>query len=110
MATYTATGNEDIVVKETIRQEDIDLSGYITEYQYLKNSLQNLPEFKTVADQETLDYWNDTFAPNYEIDKAQLDERTALLYSLISPIYDASLLPSKYNNEYVQLENYVNNL
>lgn len=99
---YEPTANEDVVIQTN--DKNIDLTVLIQEYSALKAEYLGLPQVKTTPDQETLNLYN-----------AQVEEETLFLmnrivdfYNRIKPIKDAGLLPSKYDNEYQQLENLVN--
>ena len=100
--TYEATANEDIVKK--VDSQDIDLSALVQEYVTLKDEYQSRPQTKSTPDQETLDFYNDFV--NTEL--GDLFSRISALFSKIKPIYEAGLLPSKYEDEYLQLESFVN--
>ena len=107
---YIPTGDETIVLKETSQTVEINLTSMIDEFQSVKTNLLNLSKVKTVADQETLDYWNEYKMLEVEKEKEFLNNRTIDLYNIVKPIHDAGLFPSQYETQYTQLENYVNNL
>ena len=108
MADYTPGVDEDHIVKST--DKDVDLTILVQEFNTLKDRLQALPVAKTVPDQETLDHWNQTTATEAGAEKEHIDEMAILLYEEATNIKNAGLLPSKYDDEYTQLENYVNSL
>jgi len=101
---YEATVNEDIVLDVSSRE--IDLIVLIQSFTNLKTQLQSLPSQKSTPDAETLVLYNQW------VDDQLRDTNSAIsqLYLDVKPIKDAGLLPSKYDDEYTQLENYVNNL
>lgn len=98
---YEATTNEDIVRR--VDSTDIDLAALVQEYLTLKDMYFNRPQAKTVPDQETLDHWNEYI----DIENQDLENNIRALYYNIKPIYDAGLLPTKYHDEYNQLETFV---
>lgn len=110
MATYTPGATEDDVIKTTEASQDIDLTVFIEKFQSLKNALQNLPKLKTVPDQESMSYWNDVIYEEGQTHKVFIDAEAVELYNEATAIKDAGLLPSKYDDEYSQLEDYVNSL
>jgi hypothetical protein len=110
MATYTPGDNEDSVVKTTETDQDLDLTVFIEKFKFLKRQLQEIPDIKTVPDQETLVHWMATSYQEGQDEKAYLDNQAVELYNEITAIKNAGLLPSKYDDEYQQLENYVNSL
>ena len=99
--TYEPTANEDIVNEVTI--ESIDLSVLIQTYLKLRTAWLNREQPKTVPDQDTLALWN----MEVENRNAGLEGQINELYYSIKPIHDAGLLPSKYEDEYQQLETLV---
>jgi len=101
---YEPTANEDIVLD--ISSREIDLAVIIQRYQDLKVRLQTLPVLKIAPDAETLEIYN-----RY-VDDSLRDTNSSIfeLYAKVKPIKDAGLLPSKYDDEYQLLENYVNSL
>jgi len=99
---YEATANEDIV--RAVNSTDIDLSALVAEYITLRDAWFNRPQTKTVPDQETLIHWNEFI----ELENADLETNIRSLYLRLKPIYEAGLLPSKYEDEYQQLETFVN--
>jgi hypothetical protein len=99
---YEATVNEDIVKQVT--DKEIDLSVLVAEYITLRTAWFNRPQPKTTPDQETLNFWN----AEIEIENAGLMGEITALYYRLKPIYEAGLLPSKYEDEYQQLESFVN--
>lgn len=110
MATYTSGIDEDHVVKTTETDQDLDLTVFIDKFKSLKRQLQEIPDAKTVPDQETLAYWTAFAYQEGQDGKAFLDAQAVELYEEATAIKDAGLLPSKYDDEYQQLETYVNSL
>jgi len=111
MATYTSGIDEDHVIKTISSDNDIDLTAFINKFKKLKEDLQNTPKIKTAPDEETLEYWNEFFVhQDAQQIKAFIDSRVKALYGDLKPIKDAGLLPSKYDDEYQQLKNYINSL
>lgn len=110
MATYTPGDNEDDVIKTTEVAQDIDLTVFIQKFKELEDALKALPKVKTAPDQETLDNWNTVVYGDGQIEKTQLDVQAVELYNEATAIKNAGLLPSKYDDEYQQLEDYVNSL
>ena len=110
MATYKPGANEDHVIRTESIDHDLDLTIYIKNFKNIKAGLESIPKSKTKPDQETLDHWMGTVYVDGQADKERLDEQTVSLYGQIKPIKDVGLLPSKYDNEYKQLENYINSL
>ena len=108
--TYTAGIDEDHVVKTTETDSELDLSYFINQYTRIKSGIQSLPKVKTSPDQETLDHWNSVVVEDGNLQKGILNNQAKALYEVLKPIYNAGLIPSKYNDEYQQLENYVNAL
>jgi hypothetical protein len=98
---YEATANEDVVIQTNDRE--VDLSALVDEYLTLKTEYQDRPQVKTVPDQETLNYYNAFIV----LENVDLETRITVLFYRLKPIYEAGLLPSKYNDEYQQLENFV---
>ena len=110
MSTYTPGDNEDHVIKTDAVSEDLDLTEFIEAFKRIKSALQDIPAIKTTPDQETLDHWLAfVYVPGQD-EKATLDVQAVELYNAVKPIKDVGLLPSKYDDEYQQLENYINNL
>jgi hypothetical protein len=110
MATYTPGDNEDHVIKSDLVSEDLDLTQFIAAFKQIKAALQEIPDEKTTPDQETLDYWTAVVYIPGQDDKKSLDDKAVELYNEVKPVKDAGLLPSKYDDEYQQLESYVNSL
>lgn len=110
MAKYKPGINEDQVVKTTESILPIDLTVFIAKFVKLKKALQELPKAKLKPDQETLDQWINTVYDEGQVYKGIIDEQARELYMEITAIKNAGLLPSKYDDEYKQLETYVNNL
>jgi hypothetical protein len=110
MATYTPGSDENYVTKITEIEDEIDLSFYVQRFLNIKNRLLNMPETKSSPDQETLDNWNNVVVPEAELDKDGLDNQAKALYEMLQPIKNAGLIPSKYDDDYQQLEDYVNSL
>lgn len=108
MADYIAGETEDDVIK--LVGTDIDLTQFTVAFIEIKQGLQNLEDYKTVADQETLDFWNQGVDDRNTDEKARLDTRAIDLYVEATAIRDVGLLPSKYEDEYQQLKTYVENL
>ena len=103
---YEPTPDEDIVKKVT--ETLIDLSVYIERYKGLKKEYQAIPDLKTTPDQETLDFFNQ----EREIENQSLEQgirvSAEVLYNDLTPIVDAGLLPAKYQDEYDELEQFIN--
>ena len=110
MSTYTPGDHEDHVIRTDIMDHDLDLTLYIQRFKTIKSGLQVIPREKTTPDQETLDHWNSTVYVDGQDAKERLDEDAVNLYNDLKPIKDAGLLPLKYDDEYQQLENYINSL
>ena len=110
MAEYTPGETEDDVIKTTEHDQDLDLTVWKQQFISLKSDLQAIPNAKSTCDQETLDHWMDTVYTDGQEEKVRLDEQAVLMYNEITAIKDAGLLPSKYDDEYQQLEDYVNSL
>jgi hypothetical protein len=110
MAVYTPGTTEDDVIKTTAAQQNIDLTVFIAKFVDLKEALQALPKIKTEPDQETLDFWLAFAYQEGQDVKDGLDAQAVELYNEVTAIKNADLLPSKYDDEYQQLENYVNSL
>jgi hypothetical protein len=110
MAEYTPGQNADEVIKVTEGNQILDLTVFITKFVRLRNALQNLPKAKTVPDQETLVHWMATEYQMGQDDKVVMDMEVKELYNELTAIKNAGLLPSKYDDNYQQLENYVNKL
>jgi hypothetical protein len=110
MATYTPGINEDSVIKTTEAAQSLDLTVFINKFVELKNLLQGVPGIKTIPDQESMDHWNETVYVEGQEQKINLDTQAVELYNEVTAIKNAGLLPSKYDDEYKQLENYINNL
>lgn len=103
---YIPTENDSIILKTT--ETTIDLDKYITRYQIIKESYLTLPEEKTTPDQETLDKYNNEVGILREDLLYRLKVQAASLYHDLKPIHDAGLLPSRYEDEYNQLESFIN--
>jgi len=110
MATYKPGINKDCVVKTESVDQNLDLTVFIEEFKALKKELEELPVKKKDPDKETLDYWNERVCNDGQNRKLLIDDRAIQLYDEIKFIKNARLLPSKYDDEYKQLENYINNL
>jgi hypothetical protein len=110
MATYTPGDNEDHVIKTITADQDLDLTVFIAKFKELESALKSLPKLKTTPDNETMEHWNETVYVDGQTDKDNLDSQAVELYNEATAIKNAGLLPSKYDDEYQQLENYVNNL
>lgn len=110
MAEYTAGETEDDIIKTTENDQDIDLTVWKQQFLYLKGALQDIPNSKSTCDQETLDHWMQSVYVEGQEEKVRLDEQAVLMYEEITAIKNAGLLPSKYDDEYQQLEDYVNSL
>jgi len=110
METYTSGLNEDHIIKTESIDHDLDLTFYIKRFNNIKANLQSIPKKKTVPDQETLDHWTSTIYEEGQMNKILLNEKVIRLYNQIKLIKDVGLLPSKYDEEYQQLETYVNSL
>lgn len=110
MATYTPGATEDDVIKTTETDQDLDLTVFINKFLGLKGALLDLPKLKTIPDQESMDYWNSIVYEEGQTYKAIIDADAVELYLEVTAIKNAGLLPSKYDDEYHQLENYVNSL
>ena len=111
MATYKPGIDENHVIKTVSSESELDLTVFIKAFIKLKNDLMNIPQIKTEPDEETLEYWNEFFVlPERERIKASIDSKAERLYGYLKAIKEADLLPSKYDNEYKQLENYINSL
>lgn len=107
--TYIATADPNVVVKRD--DQDIDLSAYIAQFLSLKQEYLDLPDFnKTVPDQETLDYWNSEMQLQWEGQAATIRYAASQLLDKVTPIRDAGLLPSQFEDEYLQLYNFVNQI
>lgn len=110
MATYTPGSNEDHVIKTDSVSEDLDLTQFIEAFKRIKAALQEIPSEKVSPDQETLEYWTAMVYVLGQDDKKSLDNQAVELHNEVKPIKDVGLLPSKYDDEYQQLDNYVNSL
>lgn len=102
---YEATANEDIVNK--IDVEPIDLTTYVSAYLILEDRWTNRSQVKTTPDQETLDFWNDNIGGLRVSEEAAIRADAKILYNMLIPIYNAGLIPSKYNDELLRLKNFV---
>jgi DNA-binding transcriptional MerR regulator len=110
MSTYTPGDNEDHVIKTLSTDQDLDLTVFIDKFKSLERQLKDIPKVKTEPDQETLDHWIATAYVEGQDQKTTLDTQAVELYNEATAIKDAGLLPSKYDDEYQQLEDYVNSL
>jgi len=110
MATYIPGDTEYEVVKTTSSEIVLDLTVFINKFIELRDALLELPKIKTVPDQESMDYWNAAVYEEGQNYKAYTDKEAIELYQEVTAIKDAGLLPDKYNDEYQQLEGYINSL
>lgn len=108
MIEYFTTDNENIIEKVDTDSVNIDLSSLIDRYLALKSEFQALPEEKITPDQETLDFWNEKIILEKVILEDRIKNEARILYRDVKPIFDAGLLPEKYEDEYLQLENFIN--
>lgn len=102
---YEATANDDVVRK--IDSTDIDLTYYINEYLSIEQQWINRALPKTEADQETLDFWNEHIGKLGIGEEATIREDAQRLYEVLLPIYQAGLIPIRYNDELLRLKNFV---
>jgi hypothetical protein len=77
MMEYESTANEDIVIQTN--DQNVDLSVLIAEYQGLKSQYINLPQVKTIADQETLDFWNENISSLRSVDETNIRVEAEIL-------------------------------
>lgn len=110
MAEYTQGQNEDVVIKTTETDKTLDLTVFIRKFVQLRNALQALPARKTVPDIDSMRHWNESVYVEGQEQKINIDVEVVELYNEITAIKDAGFLPSKYDDDYQQLETYVNNL
>ena len=110
MATYTPGATEDQVIRTTSVDQDLDLTVLMKKFTSLKGHLQGLPVLKTVPDQESIEHWNETVYIEGQERKVTINQQAVILYNEATAIKNAGLLPSKYDDEYQQLEDYTNNL
>lgn len=88
----------------------VDLAMVIAEYQQLKSIYQTMPAFKDTPDQETLQFYNTDILLQREAVIGSLKAPATALYIKVKAIRDAGLLPAEYEDEYLQLETFVNGL
>lgn len=108
MANYSGTTNPDVVNKGVITVEEINLQEYVDKYLALKAQLLALPQLKSTPDAETLAYYNREIAYLIDTTTDNLRRSVEVLYNELKPIQDAGLLPSKYDDEMTQMENFIN--
>ncbi len=104
MAEYSATGDPDVVDKTTTKTVTLTISNGVDKYLELEQRWLNRIQAKTVPDQETLDYYNESFVDTEEeIIRIEAQQ----LYNDMNPIYEAGLLPPQYEDEYFRLKNFL---
>ena len=105
--TYEENSDDGLVTK--IQTSDIELQQLIDQYIALRDEYQALGDvLKTVPDQETLDLWNAIKgAENIQVED-NIKVGAQSLYQQVQPIYNAGLLPTRYHDEYLQLEQFAN--
>ena len=83
MTDYELTQDENIVKKVIVKEEFIDIKKLETESADLQKKLLDIP-FKTIADQETLDFFNQEQIINAGKDylETELQNKEALLIEL----------------------------
>jgi len=106
MATYEPTADPDVVNK--VESKGVDLSQYINTYLDLEQQWENRPQLKTVPDQETLDFWNEYRQSEIEITEDVIRMKARELYDDLIPIYEAGLIPGKYYDDLIRLQNFIN--
>lgn len=107
MADYTASGDPNIINKETSQGTTINLAEYITIYQGLKADYQAVKKLKDIPDQDTLDFWNAEVTINGQLAIETIKGQATLLYRDLKPIKDAGLLPAIYDDEFNTLETFI---
>ena len=105
---YSGTTDPDIVNKGELTVTEIDLAVYVNRYLTLRNQYLSLPETKSTPDAETLAFYNAVITSQNEVETAWIKEQATELYIDLQPIYEAGLLPAEYEDEYQQLENFIN--
>jgi hypothetical protein len=88
---------------------ELNIPDLVAEYVAIRDSVVGLSlDQKTVADQETLDFWNQEQAALFYGESAVLKSRAGSLFVKVKAVRDAGLLPAEYEDEYAQLDNFVN--
>lgn len=108
MADYNPTPDLNIINKVSVSNIDINLSEYINKYVTLKAEFLALPKPKTEPDQETLAVYNMELEVLNYIDLMNIKTRAKTLYIELKGVKDAGLLPSEFDLQFTQLENFVN--
>jgi len=101
MAEYTGTADPNEVNKSTTNTTTLIISNGVDKYLELEDRWTNRIRAKTVPDQETLDYWNESFV---EDEEAAIRAEAQVLYDELWPIYQAGLLPPQYEDELLRLK------
>lgn len=109
MAIYTTTPNPEEILRSEVKEDLLDLQGLVLRYQDLETRFKAVPKLKTAPDQETLDYFNNAVFLERKSLLADLLKEADLLYQDLRSIYQAGILPVKYLDEYLKLENFVLN-
>ena len=105
MATYEPTADPDVVNK--VETGEIDLSVYVGKYIVLESQWLNRPKLKTEPDQETLNMYNKVISEELAGIEGSIRSEAQRLYEMLMPIYEAGLIPAKYNDELLRLQNFL---
>ena len=100
------TESDDIVRKTYSQGITIDLTKYQTEFDEIKERVDNTPQEKTEPDQETLQYYNDNIAKEITDEKERLKNNIDVLQEL----KDNGNLPGKWDSLLSDMKTYYNNL
>jgi len=100
------TESDDIVRKTYSQGITIDLTKYQTNFDEIKERVDNTPQKKTEPDQETLQYYNDNIAREITKEKERLQRNINILQEL----KDNGNLPSKWDSLLSDMKTYYNNL
>ena len=104
MAEYTPTADPNEVDKTTTDTTRLIISTGVDKYLELEQRWIDRIKDKTVPDQETLDYWNESFV---ETEEEIIRAEALALYNELWPIYEAGLLPPQYEDELFRLKDFL---
>lgn len=106
--TYNQGSDPDKIVKNTSRDEVLDLDVLSQKYDQIKSRLGDLPGEKKQPDQETLDVYNNHISQVRILEIHKIKSEAKLLYDDMIQIHQAGLLPPKYDQLLVELNEVIN--
>lgn len=106
---YKESGTPGEITKTVAEENVINLAEFVGRYKELEARYKDIPKVKLEPDNQTLDFWNSEIPAIADMEMNAIIRGARVLYRELNAIRIAGLLEEKYEDEFLKLQNFVNN-